>query len=383
MRLPHCDEIHHWMFTSALPWWGANGLDRAHGGYVEQMTMEGKDAAVPFKRTRVTARQIYAFSHGKILGFEDGEKLARHGFEFLTGKSWNGPDKGFARKLTREGGPLDPTPDLYDHAFCLFAFAWFYRATKDLSARDWMHRTLDFIELKMRAPHREGFLHELPAKGFRQQNPHMHLTEASLACFEATGEARFSTLARELIDLFSTRFFDLSSQTLAEYFTDDLKRAPGDEGRIVEPGHQFEWAWILNSARKTLGLDVASQIRALFRFAESRGVDAAGATVNQLRDDGAVLDGGSRTWPNCERIKAAIALWELDGVDPATPVRSAAGLLLDRYLAHHPSGTWIDAFDDKGAPTVSTVPASTLYHVFLAFSEVVRVSGAPQRPGKA
>lgn len=152
------------MFTAALPWWAANGLDRKHGGYVEQMTLDGRDAAVPFKRTRVTARQIYVFSHGFMLGFEKGVDLARHGFDFLVSKTWQGPDKGFVRTLTREGAPLDPTPDLYDLAFVLFAFAWFHRATKEKPAREWMHRTLDFIEAKLRAPGGEGFLHELPRK---------------------------------------------------------------------------------------------------------------------------------------------------------------------------------------------------------------------------
>jgi mannose/cellobiose epimerase-like protein (N-acyl-D-glucosamine 2-epimerase family) len=373
--LPHRDAIHHWIFTAALPWWAANGLDLAHGGYVEQMTLHGKDAGVPFKRTRVTARQIYVFSHAATLGFERGASLARHGVDFLLSKTWNGPDKGFARTVTREGALLDPTPDLYDHAFVLFALAWFYRATGDRDARDWMHRTLDFVETHMRAPGAEGFVHELPATGWRQQNPHMHLSEACLASFEATGEARFSTLAKELIGLFATRFFDSRTGTLAEYFTDDLKRAPGDEGRIVEPGHQFEWSWILNSARKQLRADVAPLIRAAAGFAERHGIDAAsGTTFNQVRDDGTPIDRGSRTWPNTERIKAAIALYELDGVDPSAAIRSSAGVLLERYLAHAPAGTWIDAFDAKGEPAVKAIPASTLYHLFLAFTEVLRVS---------
>lgn len=377
MPLPHRDAIHCWMFQSALPWWAAHGLDRVHGGYVEQMTMEGHDAAVAFKRTRVTARQIYVFSHGYMMGFEPGVELARHGVDFLISKTWNGPDKGFARKLSREGGEFDPTPDLYDIAFVLFAFSWFHRATGDKTARDWMHRTADFVETHMRTPGGEGFLHELPAKGWRQQNPHMHLTEACLAAFEATGEARFSNLVKELVGLFQTRFFDLQSQTLAEYFTDDLKRAPGDDGRIVEPGHQMEWSWILNQSRKLLGLEPAAEIRALTAFAERHGVEPeTGVTFNQIRDDGAPIDRGSRTWPNTERIKSAIALFELDGIDPANVVRSSAGLLLDRYLAHTPRGTWIDAFDAEENPVVKTIPASTLYHIFLAFAEVVRVSDA-------
>jgi len=75
-------------------------------------------------------------------------------------------------------------------------------------------------------------------------------------------------------------------------------------------------------------------------------------------------------------LKAAIALYELDGTDPGPVIRSSGSLLLERYLAHRPQGTWIDAFDAGGRPIVKTIPASTLYHVFLAFAEVLRVSGA-------
>ncbi|MFT3723062.1 MAG: AGE family epimerase/isomerase [Hyphomonadaceae bacterium] len=375
MALPYSDAIRDWVFNAAFPLWAERGLDRAHGGYVEQLTPEGQDAAVAFKRTRVTARQIYAFSHGYMLGFAAGQELAAHGVDFLTSKTWNGPDRGFARKLTREGGPLDPTPDLYDHAFVLFAFAWRYKATGDVTARDWMHRTLDYIETHMRVAGGEGFWHELPVKGWRQQNPHMHLTEACLAAFEATGEARFSSLAKELVGLFSTRFFDPASRTLAEYYTEDLSRAPGEDGRVAEPGHQFEWAWILNSARKLLGTQHAPEIRALAAFAEQNGVDpGTGLTFNVLRDDGTPIDRGSRTWTNCERIKAAIALSELDGVDPAPVITSSGRVLFMRYLAQS-RGLWTDQVDANGRPVAGNAPASTFYHILLAFAEVLRVSG--------
>ena len=376
MALPYSDAIRDWIFNAALPLWATNGVDRAHGGYVEQLTPDGRDAGVAFKRTRVTARQIYVFSHGYMLGFAAGQDLAAHGVDFLTSKTWNGPEHGFARKLTREGGLLDPTPDLYDHAFVLFAFAWRYKATGDVAARDWMHRTLDYVEMHMRVAGGEGFWHELPAKGWRQQNPHMHLTEACLAAFEATGEARFAGVAKELVELFSTRFFNPSTRTLAEYFTRDLARAPGDDGEIAEPGHQFEWAWILNSARKLLGTQHASEIRALAAFAEQNGVDHnTGVTFNALRDDGTPIDRGSRTWPNCERIKAAIALCELDGVDPAPVIASSGRVLFTRYLARSPAGSWVDQIEAGGRPVAGNVPASTFYHILLAFAEVLRVSG--------
>lgn len=374
-RIAARDEIRSWMFGTALPLWARAGVDRQNGGYIEQLTLEGRDADIPFKRARVTGRQIYVFSHAAMLGWPEGNALAAHGVSFLTEKTWLGPTKGFARTLTRTGEALDSTPDLYDAAFALFALAWRHRAVKDAQSRDWMFKTLDYVETHLRHPSGVGFWHELPPKGSRQQNPHMHLTEACLVAYAATGEERFGATARTLVELYATRFFDKKTGTLHEYFADDWSPAPGDEGRIVEPGHMMEWAWILNEARKLLGVDTADIIRTSIKFAETYGVDPKTAvTFNTVRDDGQPIDRGSRTWPNTERIKAAVALYELDGVDPAPVIDASSRLLLDRYLKTDMPGLWIDAFDAEGRPLNKTVPASTLYHVFLAFAEVLRIA---------
>jgi len=369
------EAIRSWLFDQALPFWADHGIDREHGGYIEQLTLDGHDAAVDFKRTRVACRQVYVFSHAALMGWRAGESLAEVGIVHLTERAWLGPDKGFARLTTRDGRVLDATPDLYDLAFVLFAFSWRHKSMRDQLSLDWMHRTLDFIEQHMRHPGGLGFWHQLPPEGFRLQNPHMHLTEACLAAFEATGEQRFAGHAKALVELFQTRFFDINSGTLAEYFNEDWSRAAGDGGRITEPGHQMEWAWILNSAHKLLGVDTAAEIRAAIQFAEKHGVDHRTAvTYNAVRDDGTPIDRGSRTWPNTERLKAAVALYERDGVDPARVIDPTVELLLQRYLSHNPPGTWIDAFDGDGKATAKNVPASTLYHVFLAFAEVLRIS---------
>ncbi len=370
------EAIHAWMFDQALPFWSAHGIDSVRGGFIEQLTFNGQDAGVAFRRTRVACRQIYVFSHAAILGWRAGNDLASRGIDLLIHKAWQGEERGFARLLTPDGQILDPAADLYDLAFVLFAFAWRHRAVKDAASREWLHRTLDFIETHMRHPGGLGFWHELPPRGWRRQNPHMHLAEACLAAHEATGEVRFGEAARRLVELFRAKLFDIRTGTLAEYFDDDWSRAPGDDGRLVEPGHLLEWVWILNAARKQLDMDTAAEMRAAARFAETHGVDrATGVVYNAVRDDGAPLDRGSRAWPNTERLKAAVALHELDGVDPGPTIDQTAKLLLSRYLGVQPGGVWIDAFDAQGAPAARTVPASTLYHLFLAFAEVLRISG--------
>jgi N-acylglucosamine 2-epimerase/mannose-6-phosphate isomerase len=209
----------------------------------------------------------------------------------------------------------------------------------------------------------------------------MHLTEAALALTEATGEARFAVLSDTLTALFTTRLAKFPEGVLPEFFNDDWSPVAGDQGRWIEPGHQFEWAWILAQHQRLRGGDHTASVQALVRWAERFGVDpVTQVTINGVRDDGVPLDRGTRTWPNTERIKGWLALYELTGADPRPAVAGSARLLLSRMLAGSVSGAWIDAYDKDGRPTVATVPTSTLYHVFLAFAEALRV--APRLVGE-
>lgn len=378
-RIQLCAQIKSWLFEQAIPFWAANGIDTINGGFVEQLTLDGHDAKAAFKRTRVTARQVYVFSHARLMGWKDIGDAAGAGIDLLIKRTWQGPDNGFARLMTREGEVLDPTPDLYDHAFALFAFAWRYRTERDVASLEWMHRTLDFIETHLRHPSGEGFWHARPPKGWRVQNPHMHLTEACLAAFESTDDPRFADASRKLVELFQSRLFDRSTGALPECYDDAWRRAPGEDGRLVEPGHMMEWAWVLNQARKLIGTEAQDDIRRLVSFAERHGVAReSGITFNTIRNDGAPIDQGSRIWPNAERIKAAIALHEATGADPWPVIEKTCGLLMSRYLARNPAGVWMDSFDETGRGVAEVVPASTLYHLLLALSEILRIAPGHQ-----
>jgi N-acylglucosamine 2-epimerase/mannose-6-phosphate isomerase len=367
----HLSRARTWLFETALPFWAERATDHRHGGTVEELALSGGPSDPGFKRVRVPARQVYVWSHAALMGWEPARELAEAHGEVFIRTCWQGLDRGWARRLRSDNRILDGRPDLYDTAFAVFALSWLYRVTGRADVLALTLDTLDFIDRHMRHPGGEGFLHALPPEGPRLQNPHMHLLEACLAGHAASGHARFERIAQEIVGLFRTRFFDRSTGTLGEYFNADWTRVTDDRGRLVEPGHQMEWAWILAEAGRRFGIDVAGEMRALVEFAEHHGVDPAGAVRNAVRDDGVVLDGGSRTWPNTERIKAAVALYEVFGDDPRPVLHQSVALLLDRYLL--PDGGWIDAFDAEGRPIATAMPVSTFYHVFLALAEALRI----------
>lgn len=365
------------MFEEALPFWAEEGPDKQYGGFVEALDFSGRDAALPFKRVRVTCRQIYVFSHAYVMGWTDGKDLIADGVSYLVDKAWRGPDQGFVRRLTRDGESLDPTPDLYDHAFALFGFIWAFNATRETAYRDLATATLDVIENKFRRPNGKGFDHELPVKGFRLQNPHMHLTEACLIGWRVMKDDRYKALAVELVSLFKSHFFNHRTGTLAEYFHDDWSIADGREGRMTEPGHQLEWAWILEGCQRDFGVDASDEIVRMMNFSEKFGVDGStGYVMNTTLNDGAVVDPSSRTWPNTERLKAAIAAKRLGSSAMGDAANQTASTLLDQYLKPQPgynipAGGWIDHFAADRSVLAKDMPASTFYHLFLAFAEAL------------
>jgi N-acylglucosamine 2-epimerase/mannose-6-phosphate isomerase len=366
-----------WCFDAALPLWLKAGLNQKDGGVIEALTFDGTDAKLDYVRTRVLGRQLYVFSQASLLGFAAGRAAADHIYAFLTAHAWHGPQIGWVRRLSRSGEPLDATPDLYDLAFVLFGLAWYARAGGPPAVWDWIERTLDLLDSAYAHPSKLGFLHEAPPKGPRPQNPHMHLLEAALAGLGAAPHPRLHALATHLVDLCRERLFDARTKTLAEFFADDWTRVPGDAGRITEPGHHFEWTWILIQAQRLMGLDLSAEARALFGFAERFGVDhASGVVFAQVRDDGVALDRGTRTWQTTERIKAHLAMFEAFGCNPRADLDLSLRRLFEVNFATKPPGLWLDAHNATGTPVAPNVPASTFYHVFVALTELLRLAPA-------
>jgi len=365
-------RVRRWVYDVALPLWATTGVD-PQGGFVERLTLDGRPAPDDYTRMRVQARQTYVYSHAALLGW-DGPALetARLGFDFLTGKCWH-PDGGFVSRVTRAGAALDRTRDMYDHAFALFALAWFHRVAGDATTADWIDRTINYVEAHLADPTHGGYRESVPDALPRRQNPHMHLLEALLALHAATGDAACLERARTVVALFREKFFD--GRVLHEFFADDWSPAPGVAGALVEPGHHFEWVWLLHRYAAATGDDVTAEATALYDFALAHGLDSDGLAVDEVLDDGTPHTDSKRCWPQTEALKAHLAMAEAHGRDTGGDIARVVDGLFDHYLSAGP-GWWQDRIARDHAPLAAYAPASTLYHVFLAFAELLRVAEA-------
>ena len=96
---------------------------------------------------------------------------------------------------------------------------------------------------------------------------------------------------------------------VAEYFSKDWQPVREQNTFVFEPGHQYEWAWLLIQYEDAVHIKHTPLSKHMFQLAETYGVDKAShLAFDELSSDFSVKKSSSRFWPQCERIKAAVQL---------------------------------------------------------------------------
>lgn len=350
-----------WLKTAALPLWWSVGVDHDRGGFVEALSVDGEPRPAP-RRGRVQGRQIYVFATAGTLGWAGPwRKAAADGLRFALARFQRG-DGLFRLLVSEDGRALDDRAAVYDQTFAALAMAALHSSGG-----------VDGFDLVVEARRMLAGLQtmRMPLGGFveigedpYQANCNMHLLEAALAWSEL-GQADWRVIADELAELAMTRFIDPQSGFLREFFDADWRPAAGDDGRLVEPGHQFEWAWLLARWGKMAGRSDALKAAERLFDCGKLGVDARGIACNALWDDLTVRDPEARLWPQTEYLKASLILGR-----KADALAAANGLKL--YLETPAAGVWFDKLRPDGDFAAEPAPASSFYHIICALMELSR-----------
>ena len=206
----------------------------------------------------------------------------------------------------------------------------------------------------------------------------MHLLEACLAWEETGGDSGWAALADQVVGLARSTFIDAEGGFLREFFGADWAPAEGEAGRLVEPGHQFEWAWLFARYARARGDEGALKIaRKLYAHGVAGVSERLAVAVDAMNEDGSIRSQRARLWPQTEWLKASLILAELssDG-DRQAYLEGAAAAQRALWLYLAEDGLW----RDKRLPDRSFIdepaPASSFYHIMAAFRQLADTAGS-------
>ncbi|NTY62221.1 AGE family epimerase/isomerase [Mycolicibacterium sphagni] len=369
-----CETVGRWLFDWAIPFWTERGID-CHGFAHEEFGFDAKPKELGYRRSLVQFRQVYVFARAAIMGFGMPD-LPCALFHRAAAAAWHA-DGGFVHKLDPTGLPSDVVRESYDQAFGLLACAWAYAIDRESKTLEYAYRTLVFLDAHM-ASHHGGYLEEPSARLPRRQNPHMHLLEAFLALYEVTGDEIFRLRSAMIVDLLERRFVT-STGALREYFDDPWSPADGALGEIVEPGHQYEWVWLLHEYARLTSEPIHPLASQLFDFATSHGLDAHGRPVEQVNTRGVKLRASVKLWAITEQLKAHVVRAENSARDFDPAIAATVSDLHEHFFLRE-APLWFEELAEDGTPSRRRMPASTLYHIMLAGTELLRWQSGAKSP---
>ncbi|QPC85708.1 AGE family epimerase/isomerase [Mesorhizobium sp. NBSH29] len=272
-----------------------------------------------------TTRTVHCFAIAHLLGTPGADRVIDHGMDFL----WKG------HRDLQHGGyfwsvddtkPIDPTKLAYGHAFVLLAAS----SAKVVGHPDADRLLADvtevlgtrFWEAKQGATSEEYAPDWQKISTYRGQNSNMHLTEATMAAFEATGDRSYLEMGENIAALIIERHAREQGWRVAEHFTEnwEVDRAYSGDPMFrpagTTPGHALEWSrlliqlWELGGRRHDWMKEAAKR---LFLNTVATGWDNRSGGFYYTLDWNDQPDQTDRFWwPCAEGIAAAATIGSVD-----------------------------------------------------------------------
>ncbi|MFJ3370787.1 AGE family epimerase/isomerase [Pseudomonas sp. NPDC086251] len=343
-----------------VPLWQGPGWNADMALPFEALDAEHQPLPPQRYRAMACARQLYLFS--SLIGQVPGaEARAAALFRSLQQHFHDAEHGGWFYSIDPHGAPLDQRKDLYTHAFILFACAHYWDKVREPLVESVLNAALEVLAQRFATG--DGLYEASLDRNWSSlntgplQNPLMHLAEAFLATLSVREDVAVQGVLVELCTALQQRFIDPHDGVLME-------KPLGAVDNWFEPGHQFEWFFLLESSPLLRGSALHTSLARAFAFTEQRGVDPQTGAVRAMLDlDGQPKDATQRIWAQAEYLRA---LTLRPGSE--TAVLHQLQALQQRFLH---AGGWYECRDEQGEVSRQDMPSTTPYHLATCYRGLV------------
>ena len=342
-----------------VPLWQGPGWNAELALPFEALSPEHRPLPPQRYRAMACARQLYLFA--SLIddpAFPDAAERAAALFRSLHQHFHDAEHGGWFYSIDPDGAPLDQRKDLYTHAFIIFACAHYWAKVREPLVESALNGALEVVA--ERFSDGSGLYEASLDRDWSSlntgplQNPLMHLAEAFLATLSVRDDAPVHGALLALADAMQQRFIEPVHNVM-------LEKPRGAVDNWFEPGHQFEWYFLLESSPLLRQTPLHGSLDRAFGFAEQVGVDPqSGAVCGMLAPDGNLRDGTQRIWAQAEYLRA------LTLRSDSQPRLQRQLLALQQHFLH--AGGWYECRDGAGNVSREDMPSTTPYHLATCYS---------------
>ena len=344
--------------------------------------------ANPVRPIHATARMAHCFAIGALLGRPGAPEIVDHAMRFLWERHRDSARGGYFWSVD-DAGPADATKQGYGHAFVLLAASSALTIGHPL-ARPMLEDVTEILETRFWEARHGAIAEEFgpdwaPVPGYRGQNSNMHLTEALMAAFEATGDRLYLDRAESIAERVIRQAAAGEGWRVPEHFSEDWVVDRAYRGNEMfrpsgtTPGHALEWARLLLQLWSLGGRNrdwIPGASAALFERAMTLGWDPVhGGLFYTLDWEDRPLRRMKLWWPVCEGIGAAHFLNEFErgtGFDLGRAARHEADYrrlwgVVSRAFLDPATGGWQEECAEALTPAFTLFPGKgDIYHALQA-----------------
>lgn len=360
-----------------LDFYRLNAFD-PNGGFYHCFNDDGTIYDTQLRHLVSSCRFVFNFAMSAArTGNEKDLVLAKHGLTYL--ENTHRLDNGSYAWELRDGAVTDTAIMGYGHAFVLLAAACAIKAGI-LTGRTVLDNVWTLLENKFWETEHSAYIDEFTAdfeqkNPYRGQNMNMHMCEACIAAWQATGEDRFLSRAQTLAKNFTQIRAELADGLIWEHFKsdwtpdfefnadkpDDLFKPWG-----FQPGHQVEWSRLL----LTLD-DIQSEpwylerAKSLYKGGMQGGRDHLyGGIYYGFAPDGTVCASSKYYWVQSETIATAWRLFQKTGQQNYRDDYYNLWQYAWDHFIDHDHGAWFRILSEEGKKITNqkSPPGKTDYH---------------------
>jgi mannose/cellobiose epimerase-like protein (N-acyl-D-glucosamine 2-epimerase family) len=349
-----------------VPLWQGPGWNADMALPYEALDAEHRPLPPQRYRAMACARQLYLFA--SLIGeVPAAEERAAALFRSLQRHFHDAEHGGWFYSIDAYGAPLDQRKDLYTHAFILFACAHYWAKVREPLVESVLNAALEVGAQRFATD--DGLYEASLDRDWSSlnsgplQNPLMHLAEAFLATLSVRDDAPVEAALNALCKAMQKHFIDPQHGVMME-------KPLGAVDNWFEPGHQFEWFFLLESSTTLRGSTLHASLTRAFTFTEQLGVDQQSGAVRAMLDlelDGRPRDETQRIWAQAEYLRALT-------------LRPGSETLLERQLhalqqrfLH--TGGWYECLDRDGTVSRRDMPSTTPYHLATCYRGLTEYFG--------